>query len=156
MSGIIRSLCVLSVFFSAVMLIIPEGSVKKLSSVLCTVILFSVLLEAAGGFSFDTYAEAIAGYREKSAALSADARSTNRELNRLVIEESCQSYIRDKGSALGLRLHSVKVQVEWSMDGVWYPTGAHIVGEGAANEAFISSLEAELGIPEDRIVWETA
>ena len=28
MSGIIRSLCVLSVFFSAVMLIIPEGSVK--------------------------------------------------------------------------------------------------------------------------------
>jgi len=112
-----------------------------------------VILETLGSFSFDTYAETIAGYRDMSAALNTDSQAINRELNRLVIEESCQTYIKDKGAALGVELEEVKVQVQWSMDGVWYPVSAQLSSAYGRSDELLSVIEAELGIPKNAIEW---
>lgn len=133
--------------------IVPEGNIKRIVIVLCTVILMSVCIEAARGFDFESYALALSRYRDESAALSNDSQTLNRELNRLVIEESCETYIKDKGSALGIVLQDVDVKVQWSMEGIWCPVSAHISSQEAPNDALISALESELGIPQKSVQW---
>ncbi len=153
MSMLVRQICVLAVFFGVMMHIIPEGNIKRIMIVLCTVILMSVCVEAVKGFDFESYALAVSRYRDESAALSTDSQTLNRELNRLVIEEHCETYIRDKGSALGIELQEVDVKVQWSMEGIWCPVSAYISSKQAANHALISSVEAELGIPQESVHW---
>lgn len=154
MNMLIRQICVLAVFFGLIMHIIPEGNVKRIAIVLCTVILMSVCIEAARGFDFESYTLAASRYRDESAALSADSQTLNRELNRLVIEDSCETYIKDKGNTLGIEIDKADVHVQWSMEGIWCPVSAYIYSENSPDDRLISVIEAELGIPRESIHWE--
>lgn len=153
MNILVRQICILSVFFGVMLHIVPEGNIKRIAIVLCTVILTSVCIEAVKGFDFESYTMGIAKYRDESAALGSNSQDLNRELNRLVIEESCETYIKDKGAALGLELHEVDVKVQWSMEGIWCPVSAHISSEELPSSALISAVEAELGIPQKAVQW---
>lgn len=153
MSLYLRQICVLSVFFGLIMLLVPEGSVKRLTTVLCTVILMTLTIEAAKGFDFDSYALALSRYRDDSAALETQSQLINRELNRSVIEENCEAYIKDKGRMLGTEIQRAEIELQWSMEGLWCPVGVHIYSEQERDASLVSLLEAELGIPGEAIYW---
>ena len=153
MSLYLRQICVLSVFFGLIMLLVPEGSVKRLTTVLCTVILMTLTIEAAKGFDFDSYALALSRYRDDSAALETQSQLINRELNRSVIEENCEAYIKDKGRMLGTEVQSAEIELQWSMEGLWCPVSVHIYSEREKDASLVSLLEAELGIPGEAIYW---
>lgn len=152
MIAFIKQLSLISVVLAVFTLLIPEGGVKRVAVLLCTVILLSIVLEAARGFDFEAYATQLAKHRDDSAAIAQDSQQINRELNRLVIEDSCETYILDKGKALGLQVTQVQVQVKWSMDGVWYPVSAKICA-GGRNAELESLIVAELGIPSEKLEW---
>ena len=152
MLAFIKQLCLISVMLAVITMLIPEGGVKKVAGLLCTVILLSIVLESVRDFDFEAYATQLAKHRDDSEAITQDSQHISRELNRLVIEDSCETYILDKGKALGLQVTQVRVQVKWSMDGVWYPVSAQICA-GGRNGELESSIVAELGIPAEKIEW---
>ena len=56
MAGVIEKLCMLSILCGLTMCLIPEGGVKRVMCVLCTLILASTVLTAVKDFDFDSYA----------------------------------------------------------------------------------------------------
>lgn len=151
----VKQICVLSIFFGIIMLLVPEGRIKQITTMLCMVLLMTSCLEAVNGFDFESYVFSISQYRDNSAALSRDSQEMNLELNRLVIEDNCESYIKDKGRELGIEVQQVTVEVEWSMEGLWCPISADIRAESGRNDELVSIVEAELGIPRESIRWSS-
>lgn len=155
MSECIRQLCMLSVFFGILLDITPEGSVKKVSSILCAAALITLILSGLKNTdNADFYAET-ARYREMSAAISANAQESRERLSRLVIQSECEEYIKDKATVLGITDISVKVTARWSSDGFWMPETVTLQAE-CSQEAKVrlsDIMETELGIGKGNQIW---
>ena len=134
MSAAIRELCLLAVLCAAVTSICPEGNVKKICSLTCSIVMITAALKPLAGFDFNEYAVQLAHYREMGAALTESSQELDNRLNRLVIEE---------------------VTAAWSTDGFWYPEGAVIScpDPAAASQALSGVIERELGILESAQEW---
>ena len=150
MSAAIRELCLLAVLCAAVTSICPEGNVKKICSLTCSIVMITAALKPLAGFDFNEYAVQLAHYREMGAALTESSQELDNRLNRLVIEEECSAYIWDKAREYGVELTEVRVTAAWSTDGFWYPEGAVIScpDPAAASQALSGVIERELGILE--------
>lgn len=155
MDGMIRELCMLSIFCGAAMSITPEGTVKRVSAILCTAAMLICVLSPFKTLDMDVYARMKARYRESEARLSADAEELRARLDRLVIEEECRAYIMDKAADIGLALSEASVAARWSSDGTWLPHGVKLSAENdrAKRAALEDILAAELGISKERIEW---
>lgn len=154
MSGI-RQLCALAVFSGFVLCITPEGSVKRLTAICCTLAMLLCLTGSLRDFSLDDYSLELAKYRELEQELSQSGDEARDKLNRRVIEQECEAYITDKAAELGLRIDDLRVTARWSMDGVWIPYRVELraTGEAGRRERLAGLLEAELGIPRKRQDW---
>ena len=155
MSAAIRELCLLAVLCAAVTSICPEGNVKKICSLTCSIVMITAALKPLAGFDFNEYAVQLAHYREMGAALTESSQELDNRLNRLVIEEECSAYIWDKAREYGVELTDVSVAAAWSTDGFWYPEGAVIScpDPAAASQALSGVIERELGILESAQEW---
>ena len=155
MSAAIRELCLLAVLCAAVTSICPEGNVKKICSLTCSIVMITAALKPLAGFDFNEYAVQLAHYREMGAALTESSQELDNRLNRLVIEEECSAYIWDKAREYGVELTEVRVTAAWSTDGFWYPEGAVIScpDPAAASQALSGVIERELGILESAQEW---
>ena len=109
MSAAIRELCLLAVLCAAVTSICPEGNVKKICSLTCSIVMITAALKPLAGFDFNEYAVQLTHYREMSAALTESSQELDNRLNRLVIEEECSAYIWDKAREYGVELTEVRV-----------------------------------------------
>ena len=148
MNNVIRELCLLAVLCAAVLSICPEGNVKKICSLTCSVVMISAALKPLSGFSFSDYSESLAKYREMGAALTEDSQELDARLNRLVIEEECAAYIWDKARETDVDLSDVCVTASWSEDGFWYPSYAKITARNPeeARRILGGIIERDLGI----------
>lgn len=155
MGGLIREICGLSILCGAVCSIIPEGSVKRVTGILCSCVLIITVLTPLRDLDFDYYAKLMTKYREREAAVYASGDELRDRLNRTVIEDEYAAYITDKAATLGIIVVEAEVEVKWSSDGVWVPYSAKI--EGVAGEREKCNLEdkllSELGIPSERVEW---
>ena len=129
----------------------PDGRVKSVLRLCCTLAMTVALLSPLGKVDIDVYAQSLARYRdllqqaEKSGTEKAD------RLNRTVIEAECAAYISDKGAELGLGAVSVQVQAKWG-DAFWYPYEVWL--EAQPSEELLICLEGELGVPRERVHWK--
>lgn len=151
----IRQLCALSILCGAAMSIAPEGSVKRIMGVLCSAALILAAIQPLKGLDLSQYALELAKYEEREAEFLESGEDMNDRLNRLVIQQGYETYIKDKATELGIETRSVSVGVQWSMDGLWVPDTAEIDGEGTgeSKRALGRIIEAELGIPAERQYW---
>ena len=159
MSAAIRELCLLAVLCAAVTSICPEGNVKKICSLTCSIVMITSALKPLAGFDFNEYAVQLAHYREMGAALTESSQELDNRLNRLVIEEECSAYIWDKAREYGVELTEVRVTAAWSTDGFWYPEGAVIScpDPAAASQTpcrAVHAFEGGRGVPAFR--WQGA
>lgn len=151
----VRELCMLSVLFGVLLNITPEGSVKKVSTVLCSAVFVTVLLTGFGQTDFSAFLTETARYREESCALADNAEDSRRRLSRLVIQSECEAYISDKAEKLGIQGASVKVSARWSTEGFWLPEKAVIRAECTPQQraALSEAMETELGIGREQQIW---
>lgn len=155
MAGVIEKLCMLSILCGLTMCLTPEGGVKRVMCVLCTLILTSTVLSAVKGFDFDSYALQLSRYREQEQGFLQENQDMRRRLNRLVIEEEYTSYILDKATTMGMELEHVSLEVQWNMDGVWVPYVVSIQyrGEEGKRRIMEDLISGDLGIPAERQYW---
>ena len=154
-AALIRQLCAMSILCGAAMSITPEGVVKRVLEVVCSAVLISAVIQPLIGIDFAAYALELARVQEREAQFVESGGDLNDRLNRLVIEERCETYIMDKADELGAEIYSAEVSVQWSMDGFWIPWSVRLgcgSGERGLRELG-EKIEAELGIPAERQQW---
>lgn len=151
----IRQLCALSILCGAAMSLAPEGSVKRVMGVLCSVALILAAIQPLKGLDLSQYALELAKYEEREAEFLESGEDMNEMLNRLVIQQGYESYIMDKAAELGIEIQSLSVGVQWNLDGLWVPDSVelHVQSSGESQRKLSGIIEAELGIPAERQYW---
>ena len=129
----------------------PDGSVKKVQKLLCGVVMTLALVSPLMGMDMSAYSLNLARCRQQAEEISASAQEISDSLSRTFIEERCAAYILDKARLLGLEPAGVKVTVQWSGEGVWYPVEAEI--EVEYDRKLSEKIEEELGISAQNQHW---
>lgn len=129
----------------------PEGSVKKLLNMLCSVVLMSAFIFGVKDLDFQVYSMELAKYQQREAEFLGKNEAAYNRLNRTVIEQHCAAYILDKAQQLNMGDAEVKVSVQWSTEGFWVPYSFETNREYCSELA--EYIEAELGIPAQRQQW---
>ena len=150
MADILRRLCFLSVLFGTALSVSPDGSVKKTMNLLCSVILICVVLTPLSDMDISEYALEMAKCRELEAEALMDNTQLNDRLNRMVIENECEAYIKDKAKLLGIEA-DVNVLAQWSTEGLWVPYEIRL--NCKENFELSEIIKIELGIPKERQEW---
>lgn len=129
----------------------PEGSVKKLLNMLCSVVLMSAFIFGVKDLDFQVYSMELAKYQQREAEFLEKNEAAYNRLNRTVIEQHYAAYILDKAQQLNMGDAEVKVSVQWSTEGFWVPYSFETNREYCSELA--EYIEAELGIPAQRQQW---
>lgn len=155
MGEMIREVCFVSLFAAIACSVAPQGQVRTIMNILSSVILILVVLKPMASLDMREYAASVAKYREMEQRLSLEAEDMSTRLNRLVIEEEYETYIRDKAVEYGICLSDVKVKLEWHPDGCWVPVAAEIAftEESGGVNRLKTHLKSQLGLPEEKQLW---
>ena len=155
MSSGILQLCVISMLCGAVLSIVPEGGIKRVTGILCTAVLTIAVLSPLAELDMDIYALESAKLKELEETLLNDSKKAEEKLNRLYIQQEYEEYIKDKAQELGINEPEVSVLVQWNPDGVWVPYSAQLhvhCNKKQADELGRIILD-ELGVPYERQLW---
>ena len=155
MNGLVEKICMLSILCGLTMDMTPEGGVKRVMAVLCTLILALVGLTAVNEFDLDAYALELSRYQDQEQAFVQKSGDMRQRLNRLVIEEEYTTYILDKARTMGMELEQAELVVRWSMDGIWVPYSVSVQYRGEERQRRIMEdlISGDLGIPAERQFW---
>ena len=128
----------------------PEGSLRKITSLVGGLILLVVLTRpltalGAGELRLD-YEDRSAAVEQRRQELQAENDKTLAEL----IARETEAYISDKATSLGLTAE-VRVETVAGADGVPVPWRVEV--EGGYTEELAQWMETELGIPRERQDW---
>lgn len=153
----IRGIAGAALIGAAAMTLTPKGRVKSVLWVVCGVVLLiavlSPLLKTLGlGAAID-----ISEYRAEADRIAGEAGENAGELNRTIIEDRFEAYIRDKAAALGMAGLEVRLTARWnSAGGYWFPYEAEMSGEATAQQRALlgAYMESELGIMQENQCWE--
>ena len=151
MFSLIKQMCATSLVYGAVMALCPEGGVKRVANIVCTMALAAMLLNAFSSFDLETYAAELKSYKEREMEIVDAGKKIEDNLSRLVIEEQYETYILDKATELGLELNQVKLQLRWDSNGFWIAESVEMDCGYSAKLA--EYIEKELGIVKQRQRW---
>ncbi len=144
----VMTLTISAVICMVALALTPEGSIKSVLKLCCTVVMTIALLHPIGEINFESFALNTAKYRE----VLYDAENKGSEAadrwSRSIIESEYAAYISDKGAKLGHENLSVSVMAKWG-DEVWYPYEVWVNGE--VSYELLRVIEGELGVPSERV-----
>ena len=147
----IKQISIVSIICGISLSLAPDGSVKRMMNILCSVILISMIASSVADFCFEAYSLDIARIKEREDSLLKSSRELEDKLNRNVIEQQCEAYIVDKAEELGMGQIEAKVGVRWSSEGFWLPEYAEI--KQGYNASLSEYIESELGIAAEKQKW---
>ena len=104
---------------------------------------------------WESYALEAARLKQQEEAFLKNSTEIVSQLDRLVIEEKCASYILDRARQKQLPLQEAEILAQWSMEGIWVPYEAKLTGDPSSGqrEEIAGMIESELGIPRSRQEW---
>ncbi len=151
----LHGFCVLAVFCGAALRLAPEGSVKRVMSVLVSAVLLLQVFSGLGWTDAADLADEIGRFREAEQRYQLESRQVRERLDRLVIEEELKAYIQTKAAGRGLTLTGIELELRWQTEGYWLPRSLTLRGSGTdtAARALLRELGAELGIEQERLKW---
>ena len=148
----VRTLVGAAVFCALAVTLCPEGRPKRVCRMASACIMAIALLSPVLSLEPETLAEEATRYSRAAQAVTADAEENASLYERRVIERECAAYISDRADALGLADTGADVTARWSEEGFWYPWECAL---GCGYDASLAAaIEAELGIPPERVSWE--
>ena len=133
--------------------IVPRGGVKRVHSLMCSVVMSAALLLPLLRLDAEDFTLDLARSREEIGAVTRSAEEISERLNRRSIEDELEAYILDKAQTLGAAVQSVRVEARWSTAGVWYPVAVTV--DGTYHEALARLIEGELGVAAVAQNWRT-
>lgn len=155
MTASIRAFCVLAVFCGAALRLAPEGSIKRIMSVLVTAVLLLQLFASLGLRELDTLADDLGRMHEAEQRFSQETDALRQRLDRLVIEDELRTYILNKAEELGIGVAEIELELHWQTEGYWLPRAVTLHGSASEREAAALTrvLSAELGIRAEGLRW---
>lgn len=135
---------------SVVQLLIPEGPLRETAALIGGLILLTVLLRPVLEIDFSDARTAIPSFRAYVEQRQAELESAQTETLAELIESETAAYISDKAEELRLTLQ-IRVMAKVDPSGVPIPTRVEI--SGGRSDELSRWIEAELGIPKERQVW---
>ena len=157
MRSMILELSTMSVLLGLILSFTPEGGCKKITSILCTASLLLCLLKPFIGFDFEAYAAEMVKAKNLENNFISQSIEVEKKLNRAIIESQSEEYILDTAYSLGLENIKVDVETKWHIEEIWVPYSVKLNGEWDKKEQeyLAKTIEAGLGIPEERQFWQS-
>lgn len=151
----IKLLCILSVLSGAMLSLMKKGNIRSIAELMCGAMLTAVILSPLKELDIDGLALQSARLHELETELSGSAAELEERLNRLVIEDECAEYIKDKAKDISSVPLQAAVRARWSMNGLWVPYSAVLQGQWSERDRarLGAIIESSLGIPADRQEW---
>jgi len=142
-----------SLLLSLVMAILPKGKLQKIAGLIGSLFLILTVLAPVMRIDSEDLAKAVSRLQIQTEELRTGIAVTNREIQARLIKESCESYIWDKATEMGVAL-DVEIRLS-DLDGYPHPVGVVLKGTlSAADRLALSRFIADnLGIEEDRQEW---
>ena len=137
---------------------IRSERMKRLTHIVCGAAMTVLILSSLLGFDYRSYAAAISRSASAHGWSSEIGRETADQLNRRLIESEFRAYIMEQARSMDVTLSDAAVELKWSTEGYWYPTGVSLTGltESPGIEALTDILTSELGIDPQNIAWREA
>ena len=134
--------------------LMPKGAVKRVSKLLCGIILLIATVKPLIDIDFSTLSRYMVEYNNAAGQYSADLSEVNERLSKVIIEEQSAAYILDKATSLDMDV-TAEVEARRGDGELWYPYEATLSGEytDAQKNELSELIEAELAIPAQRQNW---
>ena len=151
----LNGFCVLAVFCGAALRLAPEGTVRRVMSVLVSAILLLQLFTGIGLEDLESIPADLGRIREAEQRFRQESGELRERLDRLVIEEELRTYIQNKAEQHGVQISEVELELRWQTEGYWLPWSLKVVAGGTERDfaPLLRELSAELGLPEERLRW---
>lgn len=155
MNAALKNIIALSFLSGAGLALCPNGSAKRVLSLLCTAMICAAILSPLREIDFDLLSLEEARLSSAEAEIIQSGLRTEEQLKKLELRKNCESYIEARGRALGLDTMQVSVSLRESDGGGWYPHAVTVHARGAAESAeqLRTLIGSELGIPAERQEW---
>ena len=145
----ITSIAAVTLLLTVVQALVPEGTLKKITSFTGGLLLLAVLLQPVLRTDLGRLRLDFSDYENAIGDRTAELESAGKEELAALIAGRTAAYISDKADALGVRVR-VRVETE-EREGIPIPVSAELEGPWSAELSVW--IEAELGIPAERQVW---
>ena len=151
----LKMLIALSFFGGAVLLLCPEGGVRRVMGLLFSAVMITAAVTPLKDFDYDLFSLGEAKFSSAEAEILQNSARSETLLKKLLLQKNCEHWLEEQASALGLHLIGAVVTLtrdEWDN---WIPYEASIRAGGSAEaaERLSAKLRDELGIPPERQVW---
>ena len=155
MSEYIKHLISLAFVGSAALFFCPEGGIKRILKILCTVSLAAAILTPLRGMDYDFLSTVEARFSSAEAEVLHNAERSAKSLKELLFSQNCEEYTEEQAQRLGLRVNKVSFTLIERENEELAPFSVTIeaVGEDEAAEKLCRLLRDELGIPIERQEW---
>lgn len=155
MAGYVKHLISLSFIGGAALFFCPDGRIKGLLKILCTVTLAAAILTPLKGMDYDFLSAVEARFSSAEAEVLYSAEASTKNLKELLFLRNCEEYTKEKGKQLGLQILQVSFSLTESDNDELLPYAVSIraSGEDEAAEKLCKLLRDELGIPVERQEW---
>ena len=120
MRSVFQEVIWLSVFSGAILLLCPEGGVKRVLSVLCTTALALSVLPAARELN-TTWEAAAVRQEPMPEQIEAQGEAASQQLQQLFIQSELETYVTDKAAALGIGDLQMQIETRQNTDSLWIP-----------------------------------
>ena len=157
MKEFVTQICALSVLCGLALSLTPEGSVKKMTALGCSVLLLLCTLSLLKSLDYSEYSLELARYRELGTEMTEDTMARVGRLERRVIEQECADYIEKQAQSLGASALGVTVTARWDTEGLWVPERVTLTGSVTVEqkERLRQLIAAELGLDDEHQEWMT-
>ncbi len=153
----VRGIAGAALICAAATALTPKGKVKNVLKMLCGIVLIIAMLNPILKQDFLNVSMDISQYRNQADEIIGKSKEKENSLSRTIIEDELETYILDKAESLNAPLQSVEVSVKWGDEGCWYPYEVRLEADIPEREKYLisNSIEAELGVPNDRQYWSS-
>jgi len=136
-----------SVLCAAADSIMPEGGVKQVGKLACSLCVLCVTLSPLAAARGEGLTHWLSELTAQGETLRGELEEQTRQTQKVVIEEHCAAYISDKAAELGLNCR-VEVDCDANPEGLWLPQNIRLWGEfdDVAQSRLTELLERQLGV----------
>lgn len=155
MRDCLAQLCGLGIVCGIALSLTPEGAVKRVMILGCTVMMILIAMQTIKEIDHNAFSLRLARYRELGKTLTEDAEQKKERLSKKIVEQEYEQYLSELISSSGVNGVGVRVELIWSEEGFWTPK--RVIWQGKAAEedkkTLISLIEAELGLGSREQEW---